>query len=432
MLSTHLPVRCHGSAVVPEKAVGHRGHTRVCLLLLAMVSLGSPFGSAAESESRVIYMVIQAEPETTMREVKKKFELARDATRECNVREVLIEPIDPETFATLRSILQRGLDAVKDGDLRPKTETIRPMVGVDGAWTIDVGGPFDFIESVDLGVPTGPDQASDEAPTVTVTGPGPNRPGYSLRMHSPGRYVLEVPKEARPRWIKFDAVRDDGTAPVATRSVEQAWPAVGRAYLVTLSDVVGDEQRLFEALKDPNKVPNPIREIQDARKASLMVASFVEVLGNRLRIMDGRITFNFPKPQGVSPKRLWILFPLSEEQLKRQKEALQAVLAEEDGFMKLPDVIRRNQRIGPLTPEPEGAGWVELPLAEAGFTGVVDLNVDKWRQQVANVPQGVGDNALLVYEFESGDGEKSPVKMTEGYIVTERIAEWLPALRGLR
>ena len=69
---------------------------------------------AVSAESRVIYMVIQAEPTTTMGEVKEKFELARQATKGCNVREVLIEPIDPQAFAVLRSILQRGLGAVQD------------------------------------------------------------------------------------------------------------------------------------------------------------------------------------------------------------------------------------------------------------------------------------------------------------------------------
>jgi hypothetical protein len=44
----------------------------------------------------------------------------------------------------------------------------------------------------------------------------------------------------------------------------------------------------------------------------------------------------------------------------------------------------------------------------------------------------VGDNALLVYEFENDRGTKQPVRMTEGFIVTDRIAEWLPAVRAAR
>lgn len=176
---------------------------------------------------------------------------------------------------------------------------------------------------------------------------------------------------------------------------------------------------------------NPVREIQDARKASLMVASFVEVLGNRLRIQDGRITFNFMKPQGVKPKRLWLLFPLTAEKLAKEKAALEAVLAEPDGFKRLPQVIRDNARQERLAPG-TAAGWVELPLVGDGFAGTYELDLAAWRSQLSADPATVGDNALLVYEFENKQGTRMPLKMTEGFLITDRIAEWLPALRAAR
>jgi hypothetical protein len=405
---------------------------RLCTIALAafaLVVVPSVRGPAAEA--RVIYMVIQAEPETTMGEVKEKFELARQATQGCNVREVLIEPIDPQTFTILRGILQRGLGAMQqDGETR-QTESIRPVVGADSAWSIDLGGPFEFIESVTISVADSQGRSEASEQVVQVTGPGPNPEGYALELHSPGRYVLTLPKKVNPRSIGFDVLVDDGRAEIEKRRVEQAWPSVGRAFLVTLADVVGDESQLFASLKDPTKVSNPIREIQDATKASLMVASFVEVLGNRLRIENGRITFSFPKPQGVKPRRLWLLFPLTAEELSREKAALEAVLAEPDGFKRLPGTIRGNAAGDRLAPG-RGVGWVELPLTGDGFTGVFDLDLSAWKSQLTAAPGAVGDNALLVYEFENAQGTKLPLKMTEGYVVTDRIAEWLPVLRAAR
>jgi hypothetical protein len=197
-------------------------------------------------------------------------------------------------------------------------------------------------------------------------------------------------------------------------------------------DVVGDESQLFAALKDPKKVSNPIREIQDATKASLMVASFVEVLGNRLRIQDGRITFSFPKPQGVEAKRLWLLFPLTADGLAKEKAALQAILGEEEGFRRIPDVLRANATKDRFAPD-RGAGWVELPDAGNGFfTRAFDLDLAAWQSQLAGNAGTVGDNALLVYEFENEQGTRLPLKMLEGYLVTDRIAEWLPALKAAR
>jgi len=394
------------------------------------VATAAGLGSARAADSRVIYMVIQAEPETTMGEVKEKFELARQATVGCNVREVLIEPIDPQTFTILRSILQRGLAAVQEQQAGP-AEMVRPMVGVDAGWSLDLGNPFEFVESVAITLPgrSGAREGTEEVVQVTV--PGPNPEGYSLKFHSPGRYVLTLPKGVNPRSIRAEAVSDDGKSDLKKRVVEQEWPSVGRAYLVTLSDVVGDEAALFASLKDPAKVSNPIREIQDATKASLMVASFVEVLGNRLRIHEGRITFTFTKPQGVNPKRLWLLFPLTTEQLSKEKAALAAVLAEPDGFKKLPETIRANALKDRLVPG-SGAAWVELPLVADGFTGTLELDVAEWKSRLADSPGSVGDNALMVYEFENAQGTKLPLKMTEGYIVTDRIGEWLPALRAAK
>lgn len=415
-----------------SSSLSRRGRTLSCMLaaLIAASAWGSSVPAAA---SRVIYMVIQAEPETTMSEVKAKFELARDATEgACNIREVLIEPIDPQTFTTLRGILQRGLGHVQAQREAGQSETIRPVIGDDAAWSIDLGGPFEFIESVSLTMANPAGQSDGPVDVVEVTGPGPNPAGYSLRLHSPGRYVLGLPKGVNPSSISFEVLVDDGQAEIDKRHVEQAWPSMGRAYLVTLSDVVGDEAQLFAALKDPKKVSNPIREIQDATKASLMVASFVEVLGNRLQIQDGRIEFSFPKPQGVETKRLWLLFPLTADELAKEKAALKNVLREEEGFKQIPDVLRKNAARERFAPG-RGSGWIELPDAGNGFfTGVFDLDLATWQGQLAGDAGSVGDNALLVYEFENAAGTKLPVKMIEGYIVTDRIAEWLPALKAAR
>jgi hypothetical protein len=409
------------STSVPVPAAG-RKTASVFAGLAVMLLAGLP---ARAAESRIIYMVIQAEPTTTMKEVKTKFDLALQATQGCNVREVLVEPIDPQTFTILRAILRRGLGAVKEEQAAREGHFLQPVVGVDSAWSIELGSPFDFIETVTVTL----DQRDGEAGAERkITATGSNPAGYSLKLHSPGRYVLSLPKEDSP--IAVDIIRDDGTAEPEKRTVGQGWPSVGRAYLVTLSDVIGDESRLFTALQDPDKVSNPIREIQDATKASLMVASFVEVLGNRLRIQDGRITFSFPKPQGVNPKRLWLLFPLTPEELAKEKAALEAVIAE-DGSEKLPEILRSNAAADRLAPG-RGAGWVELPLAADGFKRVVDLDLAAWQAALAATPGTVGDNALLVYEFENDRGTKQPVRMTEGFIVTDRIAEWLPAVRAAR
>ncbi|MBM4059262.1 MAG: hypothetical protein FJ275_13670, partial [Planctomycetes bacterium] len=234
----------HVLSLAPSRAVAAlRGFVAMLGPVAGLFAVAASCSPASAADSRVIYMVIQAEPETTMGEVKEKFELARQATTGCNVREVLIEPIDPQTFTILRSILQRGLGAVQEQ--QPATvELVRPMVGVDSGWSIDLGNPFELIESVLITLPGQPGGKEGGEEAVRVTVPGPNPEGYSLKFHSPGRYVLSLPKGVNPRSLKAEAVSDDGKSDLKRRVVEQEWPSVGRAYLVTLSDVVGDESAL--------------------------------------------------------------------------------------------------------------------------------------------------------------------------------------------
>ena len=289
-----------------------------------------------------------------------------------------------------------------------------------------------YIDSVEVELAPEP-QAKVEgnaARTVTVALDVPNPEGFRLRFHSPGCYVLTLPKGRFPRAIKCrvtDEADADDAKPV-TRELAQAWPEVGRSYLVTLSDVKGNEALLFAALQDASKVGNPIKEIQDATKATLMVASFLEVTPMLVELVDGRVVFNFPIPQGVNPKRLWVLFPLTPVQLQREKEALSAVLDEEDGFKRLPERIRKNTASGPLSPG--GGSWVEVPRKGGSFSGSWPIDVAKWQDQLARNAAEVGDNALLVYEFESPSGGVVPIKMDTGYVVERSLSGWAAGLRA--
>ncbi|RLS79456.1 MAG: hypothetical protein DWI03_01875 [Planctomycetota bacterium] len=378
---------------------------------------------AAAADARVIYMVIQTEPTTTLSEVKQKFESARKGTTGCTFKDMVVEPVDAETYLVLRSVLTRGTGAKRDGSAATKAALIEPLQGEDGSWSINLGSAYGYMDSATVVADAG-DGKGEKTLEVGVGVANPD--GFDLRFHSPGTYVLKLPKGRPPRSIRFEVTEDDGVK-TNKREVSQAWPNVGRCYLVTLNDIVGNEALLFESLRDPKKVGNPIKELQPA---SLMVASFIEVLGKRVSIVDGKLVFDFPKPRNVEPKRLWVLFPLNGEQLARERESIEAILAQEDGFKKLPDVIRKGIRKGALRPD-SPAGWVELPLVGDRFTARSELDVEGWKKQLGAQANAVGDNALLVYEFEGTDGEKLPLKMTEGYMVPDRIGEWVSELRAM-
>jgi hypothetical protein len=402
------------------------------LVGLVALTLAAAAAESLAADSRVIYMVIQTHPSTTVGEVRQKFDDARKATPGCSVKDVLIEPVDPGTYATLRSIVTRGTAPLSTGRTGADTATIEPLKGSDGSWCINLQKAFSYIDSVEVELAPDPQAKAggNAARTVTLALDVPNPEGYRLQFHSPGCYVLTLPKGRFPRAIKCqvtDEAEGENAKPIS-RELAQAWPDVGRSYLVTLSDVKGNEALLFDALQDASKVGNPIKEIQDATKATLMVASFLEVTPMLVELVDGRVVFNFPIPQGVNPKRLWVMFPLTPGQMQREKEALDAVLAEDDGFKKLPELVRKNIARGPLSP---GTGsWVEVPRKGAYFSGAWPIDVSKWQDQLARNAAEVGDNALLMYEFESPSGGVVPIKMETGYVVDRSLSGWVAGLRA--
>jgi hypothetical protein len=407
-----------------------RSSERFLLALAAMTVLSA---SSRAADSRVIYMVIQTHPTTTVGEVRQKFDDARKSTPGCSVKDVLIEPVDPDTYATLRSIVTRGTVAAAAKEAGNGSVSIEPLGGADGAWCIDLHDAFSYIDAVEVELAEDPlkKTGGQGPPTVTVSLDTPNPDGFGLKFHSPGRYLLSLPQGRLPRAVRFRVASEEAGAggQVAVRDVAQAWPEVGRTYLVTLSDVKGNEALLFSSLQDASKVGNPIKEIQDATKATLMVASFMEVTPMPVELVDGRVVFNFPVPPGVDPKRLWVMFPLTNEQIAKEKAALDEVLAKEDGFQQLPKIIRGNLVKDQLAPR-DGGKWVEVPRKGANFSGAVALQLADWQQLMARQPAAVGDRAILVYEFEGAGGSVVPIKMDTGYVVEKTLPGWGAGLRA--
>ena len=77
------------------------------------------------------------------------------------------------------------------------------------------------------------------------------------------------------------------------------------------------------------------------------------------------------------------------------------------------------------------SGWLEIPwVAEKGlFEREITIDTAGWRKRLLEARATMGDHAIMVYEFESGDGTAAPIKMRQGYYVPTRIPEWLFGLQ---
>ena len=389
-----------------------------CRLAVFAVGLAVPVSGRTESP-QMVYVVIKAPATESIEEIKDKFELARRNTvGNFNCDGVIVEPIKAETFGLLNSIVTRGAEAARNAAEQEVKKVIERVAGERRAWTIDLGGAA-FIESATLDV-VAPGKTEEESLEVTVG--TPDDKGVELAFHSPGRYIVRAAQGVRPIRFHCKAVDTVAGNGAGEREVQAEFPPLesGLTYLVTLNGVRGEAKFLFEALKDGDKVNNPIQQMGDV---PLIVANFVPIEGSF--IVDGSLLLRFGVPKGEKPARLWLFLAPTTEARDAEK---QRVVAE--GFTEIPALIRKNESKSFLPGA--GAGWVALsPPANGWFEGRVQVDVPAWKAAITAGRAPPNDSLLMVYEGDYG-GELRPIRIESEYVVTEQIPRWLPALKAAK
>lgn len=412
-----------------------RRGARLALLVLA-VATGVPVVTPCRADPaspRVIHLLVQTDPNMKGNEVANKFKSARDSTEGFNfAEEPVVVPVDPESYALLSSIVRRGtLQSGTDDqgldDSRPVL--IEPLKGRDGAWWLDLRDPSRFIESakvvtVDAQTQKEESLSLDVSPRLQEKAP--------LRFHSPGAYILQLEKGRHPRsaTLRITTEQPDGDMSEASE-VTVGWPDVGRCYLVTLKGVTGDEARLFASLQDEKKVGNPIKSLY-ASNTTLYVGSFRE---KDPWLRPGFFSVTYLKPANTDPKRLWLRFPLTAAEEEAVRAEIDAVLAPDDGYKKLPDWLASRRLAAGEKLVPGASRWVEIQWdgKEGGFRIDVPIDTRAWKKQLEAAPDKVGDRAILVWEFENPKNAKDREALRVGgpsgkrYQV-ERVAWWLSGL----
>lgn len=376
-----------------------------------------------DSAPRNIYMVIQTDSLMSQQELASKFESARKSTQGCSFQSYDIDPIDPNTYMLLKSILQNGVVPPNAGS--QGAVSIEPLAGQDGAWTVNLKSDSKYLESAKVKVATSA-QGDEE---LTMKAEPKDKLNANLRYHSPGVYILKMPAGSAPKSATLmvsDEAKRGQSAPVA---MEVIWPDAGRCYLATLKGVEGDEKELYDTLKDGKKIANPIKGIEDATKAAIVVASFKEVLAEPIVFKDDAIQLSFPKPGNVEPKRMWMRFPLTKTEEAAIRQELDAKFAG-DGFKTVPAWIRQNQLGEKLTPE-GSTGWFELPwnAEHQAFERTLPIDTKSWQERLVNNKEFMGDNAILIYEFEGEDESQEIIKIDGGKRYRPyQVAGWLTGL----
>jgi len=402
-----------------------RRHSRPLIVALAAWLTTAAVGGA---DDRVIQLAIQADADMTAFEVGNKFKTARDSTTGFNYAEITVDPIDPASWTLISSIVRRGILHAAPTVDDPRGILVEPLRGQEGAWWIDLRDPDKFLDSMNLTVL----DADSRKERVDELRPAPRTEvAQPLRYHSPGSYVLKLPKGQHPRAATLViSVEGAGGGAPKTEEVKIGWPDVGRCYLVTLKGVRGDEKLLFESLKDPRKVGNAIKEIYPS-KAELIVGTFRDLWAD-IDWGVKLVRLPYMLPVNADPKRLWLRFPLTDAEEAAVRAELESRLAPEDGFKKLPAWLADHKLPPGKLLEPGSEAWVEVPVKSSGRSFDVSIPIDTaaWRRLLKDAPGRVGDRAILVWEFQNpaNPSDREAIKVAGERYQRERFGWWLTGL----
>lgn len=373
-----------------------------------------PLGRPGET---TLYMMVRAGAHLS--EVQLKNTLTRGLDKAlCTIDgQPHIRQVSPYIFEELEAITSRTAKAVSTAT--PEHTVIRRLpVRDQGMWEFHLTSPSQVLKKLSI--------TYKSAGKKEYTPVGPQEKG-EVKLIVPGSYAVKLEPNDEP--VSYEAeVVDLGAE---STKMEGKWPAMDRCYVVTMNNFRGSRDRLFRIIQDPREVPNPLDSV---RLGSDLVFVFANMDANAAalegdQVSGNSLVVNVPAARNRATARVWMLFPLTESEMKAKLKELRDIKDDE----KLAKLIRESSvkastdhTVGPDTPP----RWLELPDHGLGrsfrrviplrdFKGLLDKYPSVWR--------------ILVWEYDDGKPAaiqvEHPVLRTPVLAVEKDIKEWPTALR---
>jgi len=357
-----------------------------------------------EGVSQSLLLLVRCNPELTPEQIRETLQFGAAAAG-CQVSQIVVREVAPHTLDEIESML-RLIDRRE-----PMEQTVTDLQlirrpAVEAVWEIRLSkAPAEVIDTFEVAVekvgaaaetprqwktyrPVPPEAADLKAGSLVAV---------SLRN---GRYEFYPAPGEMPTEFRFEVVAEDGSR----REITGKFPQMDRCFLIQMINFRGDRTRLFEVVRNPSQVPNPFSDIKERTNLAIVfgnIRASTAVVGETL---DGlELIVSVPGVPGRAPARVWMLFPLTAEQLAEEEAKLKAL----GEWSKLPQEIRRRalKSTDPQVPiiEAKEPRWYELVPAGSGFEQRIKLVANpqdfaKLRERFPRIYR------ILVWEFEGGGG----------------------------
>jgi hypothetical protein len=368
-----------------------------------------------------LYLVLRVGPDISEQDILKTLKKGLELSNSKITGEPTIRPVSAAFFDEFQVLVDRAAPIAAADDL-----PIRQLPTRDLTYEIKVG-PTQVLKKLKVKYAKGGDKE------YTPTSPDGKSP---LQLIVPGRYAFMPDKDDVPQTYEAE-VAELGKANVP--AVKGEWPKGDKFFVVTMKNFRGDRKLMFEVIQDAKRVANPLDNIQlgnDLVFAFASLNSSAGIAGEDSIDPEGNITLSVETIPNRFPKRVWVHFPLTAEEMQAAK-AQYGKFSSED----LPGEIRKNsiviQRQAEFGPKDKPV-WVELPpeqVAGGGkpprFTRKVKLN--DLSEFAGKYPQMW---MLIVWEFDDGKPEAiqvvHPGTSAKTYVLERERTTWQKSIKNLK
>ncbi|MCC7419769.1 MAG: hypothetical protein IT428_05785 [Planctomycetaceae bacterium] len=372
-------------------------------------------------DSEVLLMVLREKSTTSKKQLEDKLKRVVQESK-CQVAGVTAEEISKATYGDLERFLVSGrLPTEVRGGVQ-----LEPYIGDGTDWVLDLGHPKRFLERL---VVSSNEAAEGEDPKGTVFVGKPKGNEQKFEFHSAGRFLFKLDRGITPRsyWAEYT----DETG--AKQKDLGKLPEPRRHWLVKLTGFQGNEQQLFDTLRDPLKMASPVApNVQKGPAVTVVIADLNPVaVDSKTTWAENQITIRFPTLPGRQPKRVWMLFPVNPTDVMAQLKKYETL-----GEYELPEALDKGIKVSAsdtaavLAPN-VAPQWYEIPWNEKGgvFERVFTVDVAKWKQQ-----ERLNVHRLHFYEHVSPMGTRGAILLKgagrEFLISAEEETQWALGIRG--
>lgn len=298
-----------------------------------------------------VYLVLRAGSDVTEEEIIENLKRALRASGSQTNGEPSIRSVSPLFVEELQSLTEGGLVVPDESGKGPLV--IRRLATVaERAYEVKVE-PHQVIKKLRVTFR----RAGEKEYTPTASGT------QGLVLITPGRYAFyPAPNEIADTPTSYQATISEFDKPDTV--VEGEWVKGDNYFVVVLRGYRGNRNALIQAIQDKKVVANPFKGVTLGNNLEIVFASLraSRVAGKRSIIdSESNITIRVDTLEDREPARVWIYFPLGEDDLKGEElDRLTRMSGSQ-----LSKYIRSKSPVTAQKPaelrSTDGALWFELP-----------------------------------------------------------------------